>query len=107
MPKIGYHIPIMSRDGIIATLKRIEADLRRAGIEHLYLFGSAARDAARPDSDVDLFFDHEEGKIGLYDLLHLTEFTAGALGRKVDLITRNSLHPVLRPSIKASALRVF
>jgi uncharacterized protein len=97
----------MDRDEIIARLKRHEAELKRAGVEHLYLFGSTARDAARADSDVDLFFDHVEGEVGLFDLLHLTEFTSDALGRKVDLMTRNSLHPVLRPRIEASALRVF
>jgi predicted nucleotidyltransferase len=30
----------------------------------VYLFGSTARGDARDDSDVDLFFDYERGKLG-------------------------------------------
>jgi hypothetical protein len=32
----------MQRDEVIAKLKQHEAELRRLGIEHLYLFGSTA-----------------------------------------------------------------
>ncbi len=45
----------------MARLKEHEAELKQLGVEHLYLFGSTARDEAREDSDVDLFFDHAEG----------------------------------------------
>ena len=55
----------MTRDEAIARLKRSEADLKKAGVAHVYLFGSTARDEARPDSDVDLFFDYEPGTLGL------------------------------------------
>ena len=49
----------MDRDTAISRLKAHEAELRRLGVQHLWLFGSTARGDARPDSDVDLFFDHE------------------------------------------------
>jgi uncharacterized protein len=49
----------MQRDEVIAKLKQHEAELRRLGIEHLYLFGSTAHGGAREDSDADLFFDYE------------------------------------------------
>ena len=55
----------MERNEAIARLKQHEAELKRLGVEHLYLFGSTARDTATEDSDVDLFFDHERGKLGL------------------------------------------
>ena len=97
----------MQRDEIIAKLKRHEADLRRLGVEHLYLFGSTARDAAREDSDVDLFFDYERGKLGLFELMDVKEETSRILGRKADIMTRDSLHKVLRSRIEASALQVF
>ena len=97
----------MQRDEIIAKLKRHEADLRRLGVEHLYLFGSTARDAAREDSDVDLFFDYGRGKLGLFELMDVKEETSRILGRKADIMTRDSLHKVLRSRIEASALQVF
>ncbi len=59
----------MERTAAIARLKEYETELRRLGVQHLYLFGSTARDDAREDSDVDLFFDHERGKLGLFELM--------------------------------------
>ena len=97
----------MKRGEVIAKLKQHEADLRRLGVEHLYLFGSTARDEAREDSDVDLFFDYERGKLGLLELMDVKEETSRILGRKADIMTRDSLHRVLRSRIEASALQVF
>jgi predicted nucleotidyltransferase len=97
----------MQRDEVIAKLRRHEAELRRLGVEHLYLFGSAARGEAREDSDVDLFFDHPEGSLGLFQLMDVKDAAARILGRKTDIMTRRSLHPVLRERIEASALQVF
>src|SRR5271156_6409922 len=97
----------MERNDAIAKLREHEAELKRLGIEHLYLFGSTVRGEARPDSDVDLFFDHPEGSLGLFELMDVKDAAARILGRKADIMTRRSLHPVLRPRIEASALQVF
>jgi predicted nucleotidyltransferase len=97
----------MDRDDVIARLTEHAAELRRLGVEHLYLFGSTARGDAREDSDVDLFFDHPEGSIGLYQLMDVKEAATRILGRKADIMTRSSLHPVLRHRIESSAQQVF
>ena len=97
----------MKRDDVIAILKEHEAELRELGVEHLYLFGSTARGEAREDSDVDLFFDHPEGSLGLYQLMDVKDAAARILGQKTEIMTRRSLHPVLRERIEASALQVF
>ena len=76
-------------------------------MEHLYLFGSTARGGAREDSDVDLFFDHERGKLSLFGLMDVMEATARILSHKADVMTRASLHPVLREQIEKSADQVF
>jgi uncharacterized protein len=97
----------MQRDDAIERLRAHEAELRHLGVEHLYLFGSTARGEAREDSDVDLFFDYERGKLGLFELMDVKEQTSRILGRKADIMTRDSLHKVLRSRIEASALQVF
>jgi predicted nucleotidyltransferase len=97
----------MERDTAIATLRAHEAELKRLGVQHLYLFGSTARGEARDDSDVDLFFDYEKGKLSLFDLMEVKEQAARILGRKTDIMTRDSIHKVLRAGIEASALQVF
>ena len=97
----------MDRAAAIAKLKEHEAELKRLGVAHLYLFGSTARGEAGPDSDVDRFFDYEKGKLGLFQLMDVKKRAASILGRKVDIMTRDSLHKVLRDRIEAAAVRVF
>jgi len=97
----------MTRDEAIRRLREHEAELRGLGVDRFYLFGSTARDTASPDSDVDLFFDYPKGKLGLFGLMEVKERAAAILGRRVDIMTRDSLHRVLRPSIEQSALFVF
>jgi uncharacterized protein len=81
--------------------------LKKLGVEHLFLFGSTARGDAREDSDVDLFFDYEKGKLGLFELMDVKDTAARILGRKTDIMTRDSLHKTLRPQIESTALQVF
>jgi predicted nucleotidyltransferase len=78
----------MERDTAIAKLKAHEAELKRLGVEHLYLFGSTARGEVRDDFDVDLFFDYEKGKFGLFELMDVKERAASILGRKADIMKR-------------------
>ncbi len=98
---------LMERDLAIAVLKAHEAELKQLGVQHLYLFGSTARGEARDDSDVDLFFDYDRGKLSLFGLMEVKEQAARILGRKTDIMTRDSLHKTLRARIEASALQVF
>jgi len=98
---------VMDRDSVLATLRAHEADLHRAGVARLYLFGSVARGEAGPDSDIDLFFDTEDPRFSLIELVYVQDCIAGILGRQSDVMTRDSLHPMLRPRIEAEALRVF
>ena len=97
----------MGRDEKIGQVRRHEADLRRLGVEHLYMFGSTARGEANEGSDIDLFFDHEKGKIGVCELMGVKERTAGILGANADVMTRNRLHPRLKKRIEEAAVFVF
>ena len=97
----------MERGVAIAKLKAHEGEFKRLGVQHLYLFGSTARGEARDNSDVDLFFDHPVGSIGLFELMDVKDAAARILGRKTDIMTRRSLHPILRKRIEESALQVF
>ena len=97
----------MTRVDLLSELREQAPVIRALGATSLYLFGSTARDEARTDSDVDLFFDHPRGELGLYGLMDIKETAGKILGRCTDIMTRGSLHPALRAEIEASALRVF
>ena len=97
----------MRRADAITVLKKHEAELKQLGVEHLYMFGSTARGEARSDSDIDLFFDHPRGQLGLYELMDVKALARGILGQPTDIMTRASLHPVLRKGIEESAVLIF
>ncbi len=77
------------------------------GRSQLYLFGSVARREAGPDSDVDLFFDTDNPRFSLIELVDVQEQVSDILGTETDVMTRASLHPMLRRQIEAEAVRVF
>ena len=97
----------MKRDEAMTLLQAHEAQLKELGVLTLYMFGSTAREEAREGSDVDLFFDYDKGKFGLYELMDVKEYTSEILGCKADIMTRDSIHRVLKEGIEASAIRVF
>jgi uncharacterized protein len=97
----------MKRDEAIACLKRHEPELKRLGVERLFLFGSVARDEAREDSDVDLFFDYKKGDLDLFGLMDIKERASAILGRRADIMTRDSIHRMLRSRVERSAVPVF
>ena len=75
----------------IDDIKRIVAPVaKRHGVERIYLFGSYARGAATPYSDIDLCVDAAALR-GLFALAGLRADLEEALNKELDLITVNSL----------------
>jgi hypothetical protein len=98
----------MNRIEAIVQLRRHTDAIKALGATSLYLFGSSARDEARPDSDLDLFVDYDpQTKFSLVDLVGIKLLLEDELGMPVDVTTRDSLHPMLRDDIEKSAVRVF
>lgn len=98
----------MTRTEAISKLKDSAAAIKARGATSLFLFGSTARDQARPMSDLDLFVDYDpEKKFSLVDLVGIKLLLEERLGIRVDVTTRDSLHPMLRSDIEKSAIRVF
>lgn len=98
----------MTRDRIVAAIKAHRSELSRRGVRPLALFGSAARDEARPDSDVDVMVDLDPvAKVDLFDLMDLRGYLADLLHSRVDLVVRDSLKPGLRERTLRDAVHVF
>ncbi len=101
----------MNRETVIARLKLMEERLRRLGVARLYLYGSYARDEARPDSDIDVLVDFAAGDAREHDLegffapYHVLE--EGFPGVEIGYSTRDGLEPLYRPHIERSAVQVF
>ncbi len=82
---------------------------RRWRIERLALFGSVIRDDFRPDSDLDVLVEFEPGATpGFIAMEELrAELSDLASGRKIDLVTRAALHPLLRDRVLAQAVEQY
>ncbi|MEW6646656.1 nucleotidyltransferase family protein [Sulfurivermis fontis] len=77
----------------------------RRGAKLVRVFGSMAKDRARPDSDVDLLVEMEPGK-SAFALGALLLDLEGLLGRKVDLVTPAALHPKIRDQVLREAIEL-
>ncbi len=89
-------------------MKEQSGAVKALGATSLFLFGSTADDKARADSDLDLFVDYDRAsRFSLIELVGIKQILERRLGIAVDLTTRDSLAPLLRDRIEASAQRIF
>jgi len=95
----------------LATILPID-DIReycaKQPIQRLSVFGSAARDELRPESDIDLLVEYEpDARIGLFDMGgHLMDFQ-DIVRRKVDLVTPKGLCPYIRDEVLDDARQIY
>jgi predicted nucleotidyltransferase len=97
----------MNKQQALEILRRAEPDLRARGVLHAALFGSVARDEARLDSDLDVMIEVDpDASIGVYQYVDLKDYIAGLFEGAVDVVSRDSLKPHVRPAI-ADAVYAF
>lgn len=95
----------MRRDEILRILREHRADVERFGVTSFAIFGSAARDQVREDSDVDILVEFQKPPtFKIY--MGLKFFLEDLLGRKVDLVSRGTLKPRVRPYVEREAIYV-
>lgn len=97
----------MTRQQVIQRLVSHRDQLRSEGVKSLALFGSVARGEKTQTSDVDVLVEVNRpiGLFGLSDLKHMIEVILGV--EKVDLITREGIHPALKDVILREAVDVI
>ncbi len=96
----------MNRADVMALLTQHHALLsQRYGANSLALFGSAARDELRPDSDIDVLVDFD-GPATFDGYFNLKDHLEQLLGRPVDLVTTKGLKPRARRHVERDLIRV-
>lgn len=95
-------------DTVMTRIRQEEQELRRRGICHLSIFGSAARGDDCADSDVDIAIDIEPGRsfslIRMEDTRLLLE---DLLDRPVDLGETRTFRPSVRAAYDRDHVQVF
>jgi predicted nucleotidyltransferase len=94
---------MLDRQTVLDRLSANSEELHVLGARWLALFGSFARDAAGPHSDVDLLVDLDRHTFDRYMDLKLR--LEDLLGRQVDLVLVERLKPRVRDAILREAIR--
>ncbi len=97
----------INRELAIERLLEAEVEIRALGVERLALFGSVLRGEARVDSDVDLLVWFVAGEKTFDRFLALSDLLESRLGHRVELITIESLSPIIGPRILAESKDVL
>lgn len=93
-----------TRDEILKALADERESLRAFGVTELGVFGSFARNEARIDSDVDVLVDLQRETFR--DYMGLLNFLEGLFGRKVDLVMKGTIKPIIRDRVLSETLYV-
>lgn len=86
---------------------RLAAICDRYGIGELSVFGSAARDAAGPTSDIDILYTLRPGRRLGWAIEELEDELTELFGRPVDLVSRRALHLRLRDQVLSEARSLY
>ena len=97
---------MMKREEVLAILAVHKDKIKALGVKSLDLFGSVARDEARPDSDVDFLVEFSI-EASLFDLFRVQHYLEDLLGCSIDLGTEDALREHLREPILKEAIRAI
>lgn len=91
----------------IKALKQVIAELARSEkITYIGLFGSTARGEENESSDLDLIVNFQTTP-SLFRLLDFEEKLQQQLGKKIDLITHDSISPYLQHTINRDLITLY
>ena len=93
----------LSRDSVLKELKKHLSQFGRLyGVTKIGIFGSAARDELRPNSDIDVVVEMREPD--LFYLVHIKEDLEKDFNRRVDIIRyRDKMNRYLKARIDREA----
>lgn len=92
----------------IPTIKKKSLPiLKRHAVKKASIFGSFGRGDAKARSDVDFLIEYKTQDKSLFGLVNLKSELEEILGRKVDIITFNSIYWRLREQILAEQVVIL
>jgi predicted nucleotidyltransferase len=93
---------------ILKALRQIQTRLEELGVAHAGVFGSTARDDARPDSDVDvLVFLSPDPHRTVYDLVRIEHAVEELIPGPIDVAVADQLKPAISARVRAETVLAF
>jgi predicted nucleotidyltransferase len=99
--------PVLTAAEAESRLAECAPEVRALGVVRLALFGSVLRGEASSDSDVDILVEFALGAKSFDRFMALADLLEERLGRRVELVTTESLSPFIGPRILAEAKDVL
>lgn len=98
----------MNREAIIKKLQEVLPIVQeKYHVKTLGIFGSVARGDDTEASDVDILVEFDEqAVIGLLGFVRLQKLLSDALGKEVDLVTKDGLKKVIKEDILRETIYV-
>ncbi|MGB3410345.1 MAG: nucleotidyltransferase family protein [Microthrixaceae bacterium] len=93
--------------GVNVEAKRLVELCERYGVAELLVFGSVARGVAHKDSDFDLLYVLKPGHHLGFSINRLEDELSELFKRRVDLVGKASLHPVIRDVVLREAKPLY
>jgi len=94
-------VPKLTRDFLAAFCEKHK-------VRALSVFGSAAGPGFQESSDIDILVEFEPGaKVGIMKFTHMQRELEKFAGRRVDLVSKNGLNPIIRDEVIASAKMLY
>ena len=78
---------------------------KRFKVKSISIFGSYLRDEQNEKSDIDLLVEFST-TIDLFEFIRLENFLSQILGRKVDLVMKDTLKPRIKDKILKEAIAI-
>ena len=101
-------LAIQNKESLLQMILGHGKQIKSYGVKELGLFGSFALNKnIRPDSDIDFLVDFEPGLKTFDNFMNLSFYLEELLGRKVELVTQQSLSKYLGPHILKQVEHVF
>lgn len=94
---------VTSKQEALAVISRSAPRLAELGVVRVALFGSFAREEQTAGSDVDLLVTFSEGRKSFAALMEVSEYLESLLGRRVEVLTPESLSRHIGPRIRQEA----
>ena len=87
---------------ILTKIAENKSTITKYGVKKIGLFGSYLRNEQKPNSDIDILVEFENGKITFDNYMDLKFFLEDLFKCKVDLVLQESIKPDLKPYIMGS-----
>lgn len=98
--------PIPNKDSLLFLLEANGSKIRSYGVEELSLFGSFVKGVPNAQSDVDFLVNFNPEQKNFDNFMDLSFFLEDLLGRKVEIVTHQSLNKHIAPHILKQLLHV-